>query len=160
MKFSLQIKATLENISDLQPNGEDFRWFLKLMCVHCHEVTSNWVAACLLEKLPVKGGRSSACIVTKCKLCSHENTLDIIPESIKPYTAEDSGTFKTIVTFECRGMEPVDFEPRDGFCAVGTESGTTFGAIDLAEKDWTDYDEAAQHQVNILDLEYQLIKGQ
>ena len=26
--------------------------------------------------------------------------------------SEDSGTFKTIVTFECRGLEVTDFDPR------------------------------------------------
>lgn len=29
-KFGLQLKATLEHISKLRPDGEDFRWFLKV----------------------------------------------------------------------------------------------------------------------------------
>ncbi|NXU71617.1 CA123 protein, partial [Oreotrochilus melanogaster] len=38
--------------------------------------------------------------------------LDILSQTIKPYNAEDSEKFKTIVEFECRGLEPVDFQPQ------------------------------------------------
>lgn len=36
---------------------------------------------------------------------------DIIPETITAYTADDSENYKTIVVFDCRGYQPVDFEP-------------------------------------------------
>ena len=29
-KIGLQIKATLENVTELEPEGEDFRWYLKV----------------------------------------------------------------------------------------------------------------------------------
>ena len=29
VKIGLQIKANLENVTDLQPDGEDFRWYLR-----------------------------------------------------------------------------------------------------------------------------------
>lgn len=38
--------------------------------------------------------------------------IDILKDSIKPYNEEDSERFKTVVAFECRGIEPVDFSPR------------------------------------------------
>lgn len=37
---------------------------------------------------------------------------DIIRDSIKPYCDKDVGKFATIVAFDCRGIEPVDFSPR------------------------------------------------
>ena len=37
---------------------------------------------------------------------------DILRDTIKPYNAEDSNKFKTIVVFDCRGVEPIDFSPR------------------------------------------------
>lgn len=37
---------------------------------------------------------------------------DIIRDSIKPYCDTDAGKFATIVAFDCRGIEPVDFSPR------------------------------------------------
>lgn len=72
--------------------------------------------------------------------------------------AADSGQFKTVVIFECRGLEPIDFDPRVnfllcrvvwgssyalplfvqvGYCAVGEESGTRFTDVDLSEKVYT-----------------------
>ena len=43
-------------------------------------------------------------------MCSRENSIDIIKDSILPYDTSES--FKTIVAFDCRGIEPVDFSPR------------------------------------------------
>ena len=37
---------------------------------------------------------------------------DIMKESIKPYIADDTNNYKTIVVFDCRGVEPVAFDPR------------------------------------------------
>jgi len=37
---------------------------------------------------------------------------DIIKESLGAYFADDMPQFKTVVVFDCRGVEPTDFEPR------------------------------------------------
>jgi len=37
---------------------------------------------------------------------------DIIKESLCAYFADDMPHFKTVVVFDCRGVEPTDFEPR------------------------------------------------
>ena len=37
---------------------------------------------------------------------------DIIKESLCAYVADDMPHFKTVVVFDCRGVEPTDFEPR------------------------------------------------
>lgn len=73
-------------------------------------------------------------MVQKCKLCARENSIDILSSTIKAYNAEDNEKFKTIVEFECRGLEPVDFQPQAGFAADGVESGTVFSDINLQEK--------------------------
>ncbi|XP_048457668.1 CXXC motif containing zinc binding protein isoform X2 [Rhincodon typus] len=139
VKFGLQFKATLENISNVRPEGDDFRWYLK-------------------SSVPLKGGRGSASMIQKCKLCSRENSIDILKDTIKPYNADDSEKFKTIVHFECRGLEPVDFQPQAGFAAEGTESGTKFSEINLLEKDWNDYDEKIKESVGIYEVTHQFVK--
>ncbi|KTG44102.1 hypothetical protein cypCar_00008028 [Cyprinus carpio] len=154
-KFGLQFKATLENITNVRPVGDDFRWYLK-------------------DSMPLKGGQGSASMVQKCKLCSRENSIvgpwvsaygwlislnwmsffpDILRDTITPYNAEDSERYKTIVQFECRGLEPVDFQPQAGFAASGAETSTQFPEINLQEKDWTDYDEKASESVGIYEFE-------
>lgn len=72
--------------------------------------TPSFTDSCKQENSPLKGGRGSASLVAKCKMCSRENSLDIIADSIASY--DTNGAFKTIVVFDCRGLEPVDFSPR------------------------------------------------
>lgn len=139
-KIALQIKADLENVTNFRAQGEDFRWYLK-------------------ENTPVKGGRGHASLVMKCKLCSRENHIDIIRDSIKPYCDTDAGKFATIVAFDCRGIEPVDFSPRAGFVAEGVESGTPFNEIAFNEgdSDWVDFDEPASQSVGVYNIEHKFV---
>uniref|UniRef100_A0A8C2TLU6 CXXC motif containing zinc binding protein n=1 Tax=Coturnix japonica TaxID=93934 RepID=A0A8C2TLU6_COTJA len=131
-RIGLQLRATLENITRLRAEGEDFRWYLKLKCGNCGEVSEKWQYLRLMDSAPLKGGRGSATMVQKCKLCSRENS--IANGILTQLQAEDSEKFKTIVEFECRGLEPVDFQPQAGFAAEGAESGTPFNDINLLEK--------------------------
>uniref|UniRef100_A0A8B9WFX2 CXXC motif containing zinc binding protein n=1 Tax=Bos mutus grunniens TaxID=30521 RepID=A0A8B9WFX2_BOSMU len=133
-KIALQLKATLENVTNLRPVGEDFRWYLKMKCGNCGEISEKWQYIRLMDSVALKGGRGSASMVQKCKLCSRENSIEILSSTIKSYNAEDNEKFKTIVEFECRGLEPVDFQPQAGFAAEGVESGTVFSDINLQEK--------------------------
>uniref|UniRef100_D6REH4 CXXC motif containing zinc binding protein n=1 Tax=Mus musculus TaxID=10090 RepID=D6REH4_MOUSE len=41
-KIALQLKATLENVTNLRPVGEDFRWYLKMKCGNCGEISEKW----------------------------------------------------------------------------------------------------------------------
>ncbi|XP_074732120.1 CXXC motif containing zinc binding protein isoform X1 [Strix uralensis] len=187
-RIGLQLRATLENITRLRAEGEDFRWYLKLKCGNCGEISEKWQYLRLMDSAPLKGGRGSATMVQKCKLCSRENSignvferswclvcaeedimpltstllifsfLDILSQTIKPYNAEDSEKFKTIVEFECRGLEPVDFQPQAGFAAEGAESGTPFNDINLLEKDWNDYDEKTKESVGIYEVTHKFVK--
>lgn len=108
------------------------------------------------EQEAVKGSRGKAHIVVKCKLCFRENTLQILEDSIKPYS--ESEVFQTIVAFECRGIEPVDFDPRGGWNASGVDSGSEFTDVDLSQQEWSEYDERAQQPVSILEISYKFIK--
>lgn len=40
------------------------------------------------------------------------------------FTNNDVNKFKSIVTFDCRGVEPVDFEPKSGWIAEAEDNGT------------------------------------
>lgn len=158
VKVGLQIKAQLENITNLAPDGEDFRWYLKLKCANCGDVTPEYVYLNLLESQPLKGGRGSASLVLKCKLCARENSIDIIKESLGKYTDDDENKFKTIVVFDCRGVEPTDFSPRIGWVAEGVGTRTPFNDVNLTEKEWVDYDEKAKESVGIYEVEHNFVK--
>ncbi|VDO55925.1 unnamed protein product, partial [Brugia timori] len=78
------------------------------------------------------GSRGVANILGKCKLCSRINSLEIIKDSFQPYTSSDD--YSELIKFDCRGLEPTDFDPRSGWQAIGIESATVFENIDLTEK--------------------------
>ncbi len=167
VKIGLQIRATLEFVTGLRADGDDFRYYLKLKCANCGEVPDHWQYVSMAEKQPVKGGRGDANCVSKCKLCSRENSLDILEASLASYDAKDSGNWKTIVAMDCRGMEPVEFSPRNGWAAKGykededgegQETGTAFEDVDLSDKDWADYDEKSSESTVISEFEAQFVK--
>ena len=98
---------------------------------------------------------------------------------ISIYSVEDSNNFKTICVFECRGLDPVDFDPKSGWKAQGynvqnTEFGddddddgiggddknsTVFNDIDLSEKEWANFDHLGGKFVKITEFEFNFVKG-
>ncbi|CAO2590729.1 CXXC motif containing zinc binding protein [Lemmus lemmus] len=74
-KITLQLKATLENVTNLRPVGEDFRWYLKVKCGNCGEISENLQYIQLIDSVALKGGRGSASRVQKCKLCARKTPL-------------------------------------------------------------------------------------
>lgn len=158
MKLGLQISAVLENVTSLKPDGDDFRWYLKLKCSNCGDETEEYVYLSLSESQPLKGGRGHASLVIKCKLCARENSIDIIRESIASYSDEDSPKYKTIVVFDCRGVEAIDYDARVGWVADGSESGTKFEEVDLSQREWYDFDETAKLSVSVTDFKHQFVR--
>lgn len=157
VKIALQIKATLEFIEELYTNHPDYNFSLKLKCTSCGETSDKWQVICESTKCPGKTGRSETNYLAKCKLCGRENNMDIVEGSNEKYTDKDQGHFKTIVVFDCRGIEPVEFQPGEGWIAKAQESGKIFENVDLSEKEWVEYDEKAQNSVGIYELESNFI---
>lgn len=74
------------------------------------------------------------------------------------YTQDDAGKFKTIVVFDCRGAEPMEFSPRTGWIVKAAENGQTFENVDLSEDDWVDFDEKNNCSVGIYEFASKFIK--
>lgn len=74
------------------------------------------------------------------------------------FTGDDQGKFKTIVTFDCRGIEPIDFTPAPGWIAKVEGSNHIYRDIDLSEKEWVEYSEDIKESVGIYDFQHQFIK--
>eukprot|EP00033_Pygsuia_biforma_P001789 GCRY01002000.1.p2 GENE.GCRY01002000.1~~GCRY01002000.1.p2 ORF type:complete len:158 (-),score=33.85 GCRY01002000.1:28-501(-) len=155
VKIAIVWKPELENLESIGPEGEDFRFYLDVRCNHCGEVRSD-VFIDESEKHPLMSGRGEANLVMKCKLCQRAHYMDIIKGSVKPYTSESSG-MEPLVVFECRGMEPVAWYPRNGFVAHAAESSTVFDDVDLSDE-WAEYDEAKDQSVSVMDVPYEFTK--
>ncbi|XP_018576373.1 UPF0587 protein CG4646 [Anoplophora glabripennis] len=156
-KISLQIRTTLEAIEELYTNHPDYTFLLKLKCTSCGEVSDKWHDVIESQTYPGKTGKSENNYIAKCKLCGRENCLDIVQGSNGKYTSDDQGSFKTIVTFDCRGIEPVEFSPSEGWIAKAEESGKVFDNINLTEKEWVEYDEKSQQSVGVYEFESMFI---
>lgn len=75
-----------------------------------------------------------------------------------PYTEEDSGKLKTIVQFDCRGLEPIGFLPKAGWIVKSAEGGPKFEDVDLSEDDWVEYDTKNDVSVGIYEFKSDFIK--
>jgi len=167
VKIGLQIRAFLESVSELEAEGEDFRWYMKMKCANCGEIPDHFQYISRDEKQSVKGGRGEANCVIKCKLCSRENSIDIQDDTITNYKMSDNNKFKTIVVFDCRGLEPVEFSPRNGWKVCGYKedeeegegrlTGTVFSDVDLTELEWADYDERSNESTVISEFASQFV---
>lgn len=92
-----------------------------------------------------------ACVVFQCQLCGKSGSISILDGGVRRYTAEDSesGKFVPLIKLDCRGIEPLEFIPKDGWEAEGAETSTKFTDIDLSEGDFSEYDEKAEASVGI-----------
>ncbi|XP_034938496.1 CXXC motif containing zinc binding protein [Chelonus insularis] len=154
VKIALRVKATLENIEELKPFGPEFRWCLKFTCSNCGEKSEKWNYVSLSDEVPAQHGKDTYHFSSKCKLCSRVNTVSIIKDSIKSYTIDDQDTFKPLVVFDCRGVEPIDFSARDGWTAKAIDGGKEFTDVDLTENSWAEYCDKIKQPVAIYEIEH------
>ncbi|KAI7862806.1 UPF0587 protein C1orf123 [Spinellus fusiger] len=156
VKLGLYFKADLENVTELVP-VEDYQWHFKIECGSCREVDASWITFNQEDMFDVSGSKGSANLVMRCKFCKRESTAQFdTGAKILPYTK--TGEFQRIASFDCRGLELVDFSPRDSWLAKGAESGTKFEDIDLLEGEWAEYDEKVNEPVGISNIEVRFKK--
>ncbi|CAC35815.2 UPF0587 protein F46B6.12 [Caenorhabditis elegans] len=154
--LALELKCQLKGITDLRPDDTDsFHWHMKLKCTNCGEAPDHWQYVVLNEMLDVPGSRGEANLVEKCKLCGRVNTLTIVEDMFKSYNIEQNEKWQQIAVFDCRGLEPFDFDPRDEWIAKSVETGNAFHEIDLSEKEWVDFDDKAMEAVEISEMSSQ-----
>uniref|UniRef100_A0A914HU51 Uncharacterized protein n=1 Tax=Globodera rostochiensis TaxID=31243 RepID=A0A914HU51_GLORO len=158
--FALQMKANLVDVTELRPsNYEEHRWYLKLKCSTCGEPYPLEQYATVQKTHTLTKGKGVCHISSKCSFCGRVNTLEILTDSYGSYSVDKNGHFQTLVKFECRGIEPISFDPRVGWTCVGVESGSIFAEIDLNELEWADYDEKSCLPVEINDISFQFIRA-
>ncbi|KAG1757667.1 hypothetical protein EDB19DRAFT_55041 [Suillus lakei] len=98
--LKLEIRAELENVTDLAPSGDDFEYFFKVLCNSCHEEHTKYVTLNRSEKRDISGSRGSANFVWRCGDCKKESSASFVSEPLKPYSAESNGQFATLLKME------------------------------------------------------------
>ncbi|XP_037825664.1 UPF0587 protein CG4646 [Lucilia sericata] len=159
VRVALQISANLENIEELKTCHPDYAFFIKITCTNCGETSDKWHDITESERTQQDSRNPNGFnFYMKCKMCSRENSIDVVEKSNAVYTQEDSGKFKTIVVFDCRGAEPVEFSPRVGWIVRAVDNGQTFEEVDLSEDDWVDFDEKNNNSVGVYEFASKFIK--
>ncbi|KAL8291944.1 hypothetical protein RQP46_002202 [Phenoliferia psychrophenolica] len=159
-KLKISFKATLENVTDLHPIGDDFNWMFRIKCSSCHEEHPNWIGIDATELRPMSGSRGEANFVWKCTLCKRESSINFdnsFNRAKAVYTLEDSDAqkFATMAVVECRGCEVIEFDPKGTWACKGAESNTPFPEVELSLDDpdgWTDYDEKSAEPVSVAEF--------
>ncbi|KAL1139198.1 hypothetical protein AAG570_009257, partial [Ranatra chinensis] len=160
-KFGLNISCTVDNIDELYTDGPDFPWTLKLQCKSCNEIDDNWHPVTETDCIPSTSGPGYSNLQMKCKFCSNTFTLSIVKDSVRKLKNNGSGSIskQTVVAFDCRGVEPVAFDPQSGWSARCDETGTEFTDIDFGEDSmWAGYDEKGKVPVCIDEFTYEFVR--
>lgn len=156
--FSLEVKATVDNLETLY-TPSDYIWCVKVKCTGCNEESPYLHPFnCEDEPVEIKGGRGTVNFATKCKFCSREGTLNVVKDSIKKLKFSEKDEYLPLVKFECRGLEPIMFAPKEGWIGE-TSHGVEFVDIDLKENEWVGYDEEYNKPVGIYDFESRFVRG-
>ncbi|XP_076662542.1 CXXC motif containing zinc binding protein [Halictus rubicundus] len=158
VKIALQIKVTMENVAELRPSGPEFRWYMKLVCSNCREESDKWNYMSLSETVSAPKGHGISHYVSKCKLCSRENSMTILEDFVKPFVARDQDGFQSIAVFDCRGLEPCDFSPRVGWTVKAIDDGTEFTDVDLTEGEWGEYCQKIDKSIWIYEIEHRFAR--
>jgi len=140
--------------------SEDARWQIKWKC-GCGELSANFVYVTAETEIQNPRGRGTTNLVYKCKFCSRESQVEIVQKkwnanSPPGYNINDSGQFVRMVGFECRGMTPEEFHPKQAGwnCkSAQSPSGKTFEIGDEIADDWADYDDDARCSIGIYAFE-------
>ncbi|KAM3174050.1 hypothetical protein ACTXT7_011323 [Hymenolepis weldensis] len=152
--FELLFSAHLANVKEILPPDVNTDWFIKVKCTNCGEIHDKLVSVNSKESIPIKGCRSSVNMCLKCKFCYRELTADIIEGSVKPYTGDDSGQYRSIARFSCNALEPVEFSIQDGWQVTSSSTNeTVFSNVDLSPGEWTDYDDDAGVCLEIMEIQ-------
>ncbi|RMX63458.1 hypothetical protein DD238_007076 [Peronospora effusa] len=152
--FVLYIKADLENVETLEAPALH-RWCLDVKEPRGDEKREG-VFVSDEEVVDVAGGRGEVHFTIKWPGANKLSQLTVIRDVKKltrPMVASDSGDFVPFVGFECRGLEPYQWHPENGYRVISAGRHTAFDDVDLSD-DWADYDEEGEQSVGIYGLEY------
>lgn len=87
VKIGLQIRATLENVDEIKTNHPNYSFFFKIKCSNCGEQSEKWHDLTENEKQHEDSRNPNGFnFFMKCKLCSRENSIDILEGSNGMYT--------------------------------------------------------------------------
>lgn len=164
VKLDLQIAARLENLNAIKlPMDAD--WYFKTRCGSCNEVHENVISFKLTELQELPGSKGLATYAAKCKMCNRSGNIEYCKNTWSEYTEQSNEEWKTIATFECRGMDLCEFMIGNDWCAQSNKSDSVFGhgagqePMEFDGPDWCGYDEEGEDSVGVYEFRSQFVRS-
>ncbi|KAK4190196.1 hypothetical protein QBC35DRAFT_490976 [Podospora australis] len=160
--FALTLTAELAGVTNLRPTDSQdtpFWYTFKVQCTSCRETHPKPISVSRFEQNEMSGSRGEANFVWKCKNCKRESSASILAAPTA-YEQGEPPKAQKIITFDCRGLEFVEFIPDGEWQAEGLESNTKFTGINLSDDgEWFEYDEKAGDEVSIKELKWDIVRA-
>lgn len=81
VKVGLQIRATFENVEEIR-SFPNYTFYIKVKCTNCGEESNKWHDLTEEERINEDSRNPKGFnFYMKCKLCSRENSIDIVESS-------------------------------------------------------------------------------
>eukprot|EP01088_Endostelium_zonatum_P010615 TRINITY_DN24127_c0_g1_i1.p1 TRINITY_DN24127_c0_g1~~TRINITY_DN24127_c0_g1_i1.p1 ORF type:complete len:159 (+),score=37.69 TRINITY_DN24127_c0_g1_i1:37-513(+) len=155
VKYSLSWKADLESLTNLSFE-EGYRINLNAKCINCDKEQRNlWIDPAERYQSGTKGTVHS---VFHCKECKRELTIELIDDKWdSTITDEETGEWKVVATFDCRGVELTEWILSEGFTADGVDTKSEF-LINLESGEFYDVDAESSQPVSVTNIEHKFCK--
>lgn len=156
--LTLLVKAELQAIQSFgikDSETEPFFFTFNVECNACHERHSNKIAFNKYETVSLPNSRGEANFVMKCKSCGKDGNISVISKQFKEY--ENGSKPVELASFECRGWDLIEFIPEGEFIAKAENSNTVF-TFEFEDGEFYEYDEKANEEVSITNLEFEIVK--
>lgn len=161
VKFYLKVKADLSNVTDLEPLDEPttpYEYTFKILCTNCREQHGKPVNINRFEEHEITGSRGDASFVFRCKNCKSEHSAQITRTADK-LKIEDTGAWAKILEIDARGIEFDEFLAEGRWKCKGAETTSQFDEVDLEDAEWYDYDEKANGEVSVTNVEFDIARS-
>lgn len=149
----LEVDAETEFVSSIRlPKGYEYTITVKNSAGE--DVREN-VTVSSREEVDLTGSRGTAHFALKwARDAKHQASLQVVEEikKLKLEWSSEDNQFGPLVGFDCRGLEPISWQPQDGFI-VTASNGAVFEDVDLSD-DWSEYEEKAKQVISISDLKW------
>eukprot|EP00516_Mucochytrium_quahogii_P005113 CAMPEP_0203761098 /NCGR_PEP_ID=MMETSP0098-20131031/14263_1 /ASSEMBLY_ACC=CAM_ASM_000208 /TAXON_ID=96639 /ORGANISM=" , Strain NY0313808BC1" /LENGTH=145 /DNA_ID=CAMNT_0050654951 /DNA_START=1907 /DNA_END=2341 /DNA_ORIENTATION=+ len=144
MKLTLFVKADLEFINQVHFPSQ---WSVKVKQSNGDE--EREVIIDPENEQDISGSRGKCNFAIKWPGSNKESYLNVFePKGCQKFLSSDkTGEFVPVIGFECRGLEPVEWNMKDGTFKCVSVSGKEFDDVEFTEGDWYDYDDDAGESV-------------
>lgn len=161
--LALEFNGELSGVTQLgitDSEAAPYFFTFKVECGNCHERHPNAVGFNAHEEHQLANSRGSSNFAMKCKSCGKEGNVSVVdaPSKFGVFDVEknDRKHPARLVSFDCRGINLVEFVPDGEFWATG-ESNAKF-SVQFDDGEWYDYDEKAGQEVSITGCEWSIVK--